>query len=128
LPFKSDSGYLSVPPGAYEIEVKVSGSDTVVVREHYVLGAGIDYSSIAIGSAETGIRLMSMGDNLLPRASGTISLRVIHAANSAPAVDVYLGGPFSPVTGADPALVGVPFGAESGHIDIPNGVYQGRVT
>jgi hypothetical protein len=74
------------------------------------------------------LQLIAFGDDLRPRNQNTIGLRVIHAAASAPAVDVYVGGPYAPVNGATPVLTSVPFGVGSGHLDVPLGVYQGRVT
>ena len=129
LPFKAATGYLSVPAGSYQVEVNVSGTSTTVIRDHFTLAAGVDYSSIAVGSVENGmLRLLTIGDNLLPREEGTIRVRVIHAAASAPAVDLYLGAPYAPVSTVDPLLESVPFGAQTGHMDFPNGLYQGRVT
>ncbi len=130
LPFKAASAYLSVPPGSYNIQVRVAGTQTTVLSQPLILMGGTDYTAFAMGSV-SGSRplfLIALGDNLLPRPSGTISLRVVHAAASAPAVDVYVGGPWAPVTGATPALTSVPYGASSLHLDVPNAIYQGRVT
>jgi len=130
LPFKSASGYLSVPPGSYNIEVRVAGTQTTVISQPLMLLSATDYTALAMGSVSgpQKLFLVALGDNLNPRPANILSLRVVHAAASAPAVDVYVGGPFAPVTGATPVLSNVPFGASSLHLDIPNGVYQGRVT
>lgn len=129
LPFKAASGYLSVPPGSYNIQVRVSGTQTTVLSQPLVLLGGTDYTAFAMGSVSgpQPLFLIALGDNLLPRPVGTISLRVVHAAASAPAVDVYVGAPWAPVTGATPVLTGVPYGASSLHLDVPNATYQGRV-
>jgi hypothetical protein len=128
LPFKGASGYLAVPPGNYQIQVKVAGTQTTVISESLMLMGGTDYTALAIGSVSEHLRIVAFGDNLAPRPSDKIGIRVIHAAASAPAVDVYVGGPYAPVTGANPVLTSVPFGVGSGHLDVPVGVYQGRVT
>jgi hypothetical protein len=130
LPFKGASGYLAVPPGSYQIQVRVAGTQTTVITQALLLMAGTDYTALAVGSVKgpQQLRIVAFGDNLAPRPMDKISLRVIHAAASAPAVDVYVGGPFAPVTGANAVLTSVPFGVGSGHLDVPVGVYQGRVT
>ena len=130
LPFKAASSYLTVAPGSYNIQVRVAGTQTTVLSQTLMLMGGTDYTAFAMGtvSGAQPLFLVTYGDNLLPRPANTISLRVVHAAANAPAVDVYVGGPWAPVTGATPVLRNVPFGAASGHLDIPNGIYQGRVT
>lgn len=131
LPFKGSSSYLSVPPGTYEIQVRVAGTQTTVISQALTLSGGTDYTAMAVGSVTDSphhLQLIAFGDDLRPRNQNTIGLRVIHAAASAPAVDVYVGGPYAPVTGATPVLTSVPFGVGSGHLDVPVGAYQGRVT
>jgi hypothetical protein len=130
LPFKSASGYLSVPPGSYNIQVRVAGTQTTVISQPLLLLGGTDYTAFAMGtvSGTRGLFLTAFGDNLLPRPSNILSVRVVHAAASAPSVDVYVGGPWAPVTGTTPVLSRVPFGGASLHLDVPNGIYQGRVT
>jgi hypothetical protein len=130
LPFKGASGYLAVPPGSYNIQVRVAGTQTTVLSQTLMLMGGTDYTAFAMGtvSGSQPLFLVTYGDNLLPRPTNTISLRVVHAAANAPAVDVYVAAPWAPVTGATPVLRGVPFGAASAHLDIPVGIYQGRVT
>ena len=131
LPFKAASGYLAVPPGTYQIQVRVAGTQTTVLSQSLTLMGGTDYTAFAMGSVTDSpqhLQLIAFGDDLRPRDSNTVGIRVIHAATSAPAVDVYVGGPFAPVTGATPVLTSVPFGVGSGYLDVPVGVYQGRVT
>jgi len=130
LPFKAASGYLSVPPGSYSIQVRVAGTQTTVISQNLMLLASTDYTAFAMGSV-TGVKplfLIAFGDNLIPRGKDTLGVRVVHAAASAPDVDVYVGGPWAPIVGANPVLTKVPFGAASLHLDVPIGVYQGRVT
>jgi hypothetical protein len=130
LPFKAATTHLAVPPGSYNIQVRVAGTQTTVISDSLMLMGGTDYTAFAIGSVQgpQALRLLTLGDNLLPRAADKISVRVVHAAASAPAVDVYVGGPWAPVSGASPVLRGVPFGAASEHLDVPIGQYQGRIT
>jgi hypothetical protein len=129
LPFKGASGYLTITPGSYNIQVRVAGTQTTVLSQTLMLMGGTDYTAFAMGTVRgpQPLFLVTYGDNLLPRPANTISLRVVHAAAGAPAVDVYVGTPWAPVTGATPVLRNVPFGAASSHLDIPNGIYQGRV-
>lgn len=60
-------------------------------------------------------------------ASGYI--RVLHAAPSAPAVDVYVGAPYQTLRNRTATLTNVPFGINSGYLAVPaNTGLMARVT
>lgn len=131
LPFKEYSDYLAVPAGTYNVEIKVTGTDTVVKALSLPVSANRDYTAVAVGYA-TGNRQPGFDvklledDNSLPANNG-VKLRVMHGAPGAPEVDVYVTGPFETLMGKDPVLARVPFNAASGYLTVPVATYQARV-
>jgi hypothetical protein len=131
LPFKEYSDYLAVPAGTYNVEIKVTGTDTVVKALSLPVAANRDYTAVAVGYA-TGNRQPGFDvklledDNALPANNG-VKLRVMHGAPGAPEVDVYVTGPFETLMGKDPVLARVPFNAASGYLTVPVANYQARV-
>ena len=69
-----------------------------------------------------------LGDDLRHLAHGSGRLRVVHAASNAPAVDVYVTSPHTPLASTSPLLTNVPFVGASTHVEVPEGLYHGRVT
>ncbi len=131
LPFKEYSDYLSVPAGTYNVEIKVTGTETVVKALSLPVSANRDYTAVAVGYA-TGNRQPGFDvklledDNTLPANNG-VKLRVMHGAPGAPEVDVYVTSPFETLMGKDPVLSRVPFNAASGYLTVPVATYQARV-
>jgi hypothetical protein len=131
LPFREYSEYLAVPAGMHEVRVNVTGTSTTVLQAAPNFQAGRDYTAIAVGFAggrSPALDLMLLSDDNAAPASGSIRLRVVHAAPSAPAVDVYLTTPFEALGNKSAALTNVPFKAASGYSQVPVSLYQARVT
>lgn len=142
LAFPTASDYIEVPAGTYDLEVRVAGTQDVVLPLPGVeLGAGTVYDIYAIGTAADGqiypfviaSPLASMSaDTTAMAASPTCAtvlgigsetdacVNVIHASPDAPAVDVWVNGA--------PALQNVSFGDFSGWLALPAGDYQVQVT
>ena len=130
LPYREYTEYLSLPAGSHEIRVNVTGTATTVLTATPNVEAGRDYTAIAVGFAggrQPALSLMLLvDDNALPQGN-QIKVRVVHAAASAPAVDVYVTTPFESLDGKQAALSGVPFRAASGYLAVPPSLYQARV-
>ncbi|NWF85170.1 MAG: DUF4397 domain-containing protein [Bryobacteraceae bacterium] len=131
LPFREYSEYLSVPAGTYNVEIKVTGTDTVVKALSLPVSANRDYTAIAVGYAtgnkQPGFDVMLLeDDNTLPANNG-VKLRVVHGAPGAPEVDIYVTSPYETLMGKDPVLSRVPFKAASGYLTVPVASYQARV-
>lgn len=137
LEFPNASDYLEVPAGTYDLEVRIAGTEDVVLALPAVeLAGGTVYDAYAIGTAADGIypflipSPITSGDmpmtadacaSILGIGTETDAcVNVIHASPDAPAVDVWVNG--------EPALQGVAFGAFSGWIALPAGEYQIQVT
>ncbi len=124
IPFLGYSDYLSVPAGRYDIRVNVTGTETTVLRANPELSSGNDFTAIAVGKVAN-LDLKLIADNNLEPAAGMVRLRAIHAAPSAPTVDIYATTPYGVL--AAPTLAGVPFNAASDYLEVPAGTYQARV-
>lgn len=142
LEFPNASDYLEVPAGTYDLEVRIAGTEDVVLPLPGVeLTGGTVYDAYAIGTAADGqiypflipspMAEMAADETAMATAPacGVVlgigtemdsCVNVIHASPDAPAVDVWVNG--------QPALQGVTFGQFSGWIALPAGEYQVQVT
>lgn len=130
LPFREYSEYLALPAGSYSVDIKVTGTDTLVKNVPISVASGKDYTALAVGYAggkTPGFDVMWLeDDNSLPANNG-VKVRVVHTAPGAPEVDVYVTTPFETLMGKTPVLSNVPFKAASGYLTVPVGLYQARV-
>ncbi|WP_429110218.1 DUF4397 domain-containing protein [Aeromonas media] len=132
LAFKGNTGYLDLAAADYDFVVTPTGAATpeVINAGDVPLKAGVRYSLFAVGQL-----LDPAGETIEPllltdsgRAVATeAQLRVLHAAPTAPAVDVYLTTG-SDISSATPVLKAVPFKGDSGYLAVAAGDYQVTVT
>ena len=140
LTFPMASDVLDVPAGSYDLEVRLSGTEDVVLPlPGTELTANTFYQVYAIGSAESGeiapfviaTEIMSADSSMMMSAEGCASIlgigmdsdacvNVIHASPDAPNVDVWVNG--------EPALTNVAFQEFSGWLALPAGEYHVVVT
>jgi hypothetical protein len=131
LPFGEYTDYIEVPRGQLEYAIFVSGTDTRVTggtafvdRDITIVASGF------AGGGEPAFGLILLTDSNRIPSPGDARVRVVHAAPSAPGVDVYFTQPYGALSA--PVLSGVPFGAASGYLTVPTGAkrkqYQARVT
>ncbi len=115
LEYPGDTGYLELPGGAYDLEIRAAGTDTVAFDiPEITVDNGTSYSVFAVGG---------LGDasfTVVPAVDASLAaVRVGHFSADAPNVDVYANG------GA--ILTDVPFGALSDYLYVPAGTYQIQV-
>ena len=129
LRFKSFTEYTPVPPGAYDFSINLTGtSTTVLTTGPNTLQGGQAYSFFAIGKVANGtLTVMGAGDSVDAPGMGSVKLRVVHGASTAPTVDIYATAPYAPLP-ASPALTAVPYPLAGPYLTVPAGVYQARVT
>jgi hypothetical protein len=134
IPFGEYTDYVDLPGGQRTFSVFVAGTNTRVADVSPFLTPGLDYTVVAMGFAGGGktpaFRLMLLVDANAEPLEGFAKVRVIHAAPSAPAVDIYWTKPFVALRGQLPVLTSVPFGAASNYLTVPTGKaaqYQARV-
>ena len=127
VPFEAASGYLAVPAGARNVQVRASGTTTVVIDVTPTLVAGTDYTVLAVGPVAS-IEPLLLTDENTPPAAGNAKVRLVHASPTAGLVDIYITAPGADISVATPALANVDFKAASPYVTAPAGDYQVRVT
>ena len=115
LEYPNDTGYLALPGGAYDLEIRPAGSTDVAFDiPEITIADGVSYTVYAVGS---------LGDGtftVVPAVDAALAgVRVGHFSADAPNVDVYANG------GA--ILTDVPFGTLSDYLYVPAGTYQVQV-
>lgn len=127
VPFTGASGYLAVPSGARSLEVRATGTETVVIDQDATVDAGRAYTVLAIGRLASIAPLVLEDDLALP-AAGNVKLRLVHAAPAAGNVDIYVTAPDADIADATPTLSNVAFRAASSYLEVPAGSYRVRIT
>lgn len=121
VPFGAVSDYLTLPAGAYTVEITAAGdADTSVFEGEVTVEGDTSYTVAAIGElGEEGDQpfepLILVDDNSDP-GSDMARVRAVHASPDAPTVDVTVAS-----TG-DALFDGVAYG-ESGYVEVPAGDY-----
>lgn len=118
--FGEAEGYITVPEGTYDLQVRVAGTETVALSFGDVpLEGNTTYSVFAVGfltdgsiTARVAVDSPGSGGTTIGLDPATASLRVGHLSPDAPNVDVYLDGEMVP------GLANVPFRAISGYLDV----------
>lgn len=126
VPFTAFSEYLSVPAGTRRLQVRASGTNTIVIDAGAPLAPGRQYTVVALNEVAMIEPLVLTDDNSAP-AAGSVKVRLVHASPVAGAVDIYVTGPNADLSMAAPTLAGVPFKGVSDYLEVPAGTYQIRV-
>jgi len=120
-------------PGDYTISV-VANSDNSVVATQFALMVDPSTEATAIVS---GFLTEGMDPAIVPLAQiddrrsviTETKLRVTHASPSTGLVDIYLVAAGTAIDGTfEPNFADVPFGADTGQLSVPNGMYDAVVT
>jgi Domain of unknown function (DUF4397) len=127
VPYLATSDYLETTDGEHNLKVNAAGTTTTVIDADVTLTDGADYTVIASGLVAQIEPIVLEDDNTAP-AAGSVRVRAIHGAPSAPSVDVYVTAPGADLATATPALTAVEFGDVADYLEVPAGEYQVRVT
>lgn len=128
--FNQVSGYLNltgpgVAPGVTQLDVRVPPGGPVAITASPDLAADTDYTVAAIGDGvNQPLSLLPLVDDLAPPAAGNVKLRIVHAAPFAAALpDTEVSVRLQDGT-VVAGLTNVPFGANSGYLELPAGTYD----
>ncbi|NYI02076.1 DUF4397 domain-containing protein [Cupriavidus plantarum] len=118
VPYPAVSNYLNVPAGSHRITVNAAGTSKTVIDVSPTLNGGATYTAIAANFVAS-IQLLLATDRTTPPPAGQASVRVVHAAPDAGAVDVLVNG--------QKVLANVPFAAISDYLNLSAGSYLVQV-
>lgn len=127
VPYTAASDFLGIDTGDRRIQVNVTGTDTTVIDAHATFAENTDYMIVAAGKAAQIAPIIVTADRTTPERDSA-RVRVLHAAPSAPAVDVYVIAAGGTIANAAPTLSSVPFKAISDYLSVKPGVYDVFVT
>jgi hypothetical protein len=129
LGYGQSTTYQSVNGGDRVLRVNsdFGGQNEELIAVEAPLTAGAAYTVVVAGG-DAGIVPIILTDDPSAPPAGQAKLRVMHAAPTADAVDIYLTAPGGDLTGATPTFSGVSFGGASSYATVPVGAYQVRVT
>jgi hypothetical protein len=94
FPYKRISDYLEVNSGMRQLDIKLAGTDKEIISGSVKLEPGRSYTLMANGhfaDVDTVIKPLLLIDDITCPPSGKAKVRFVHAANEAPAVDIYAG-------------------------------------
>lgn len=125
--YRQASGFQFLDEGNNNIKILVANTSTAVIDETLDLQSDMKYTVLAVNTVAN-IEPIVITDDIEKPANGFAAITVLHAAPSAPSVDVYLSSPSDNFSNLSPTLQGVPFKADSGELEVPAGDYRVRVT
>lgn len=109
--FKTVTPYTEIPDNLVKFKLRGPRSDSVFAENNESLGDGYRYTVVAMPTADQGIRLRVLRDEIVTD-SGKSRIRVINAAPGLNDADVTLTGM------KDPLFENIAFGTEAGFKDI----------
>jgi Domain of unknown function (DUF4397) len=118
VPYQAVSDYITVPAGKHTIEVRGEGqaeTSPALVTASPELAGGESFTAAALGPVAN-IQAKVFADDLTPPAAGKSKIRVIHAADGTPTVDIA-------VKDGDVLFPAVEFGAITTYVEVASGPY-----
>jgi Domain of unknown function (DUF4397) len=122
LDFGTVTSYVPLTPGLDTISAETAGTKQVLSSSKATLAASTQYT-VLIGNSASSLQQLVLVDQGQPAPPGQIALRFIDQATRAGAVDIYLVPAGQKLTAVTPLITGVPFGANTGYLNIPIGTY-----
>ena len=129
--YKVGSGLLEVPPATYNVRVEaiIPGGNADVVDADLDLIGGFIYTVAAIGSvADATFAPLIIQQQDVPVTAGSARVFVLHGAEGAPAVDVYVTEPDIDLAPGIAPLGSFAYTETLGPVEVPAGDYRIRVT
>ena len=127
LAFPNFTGFVDVPPAAYNLKVTPVGNPgAIVINANATLDRGAEYSVFAVGRLAAIEPLVLRDDRR--RVATQAKVRILHASPAAGAVDIFVLAPGASLASATPAFSNVPFKANTGYVSLAAGSYDVVVT
>ncbi|HEX6134898.1 MAG TPA: DUF4397 domain-containing protein [Longimicrobiales bacterium] len=127
LEYAEVSEYFTVGAGARELQLNAAGSTTPLIEVDTTFAMDAHYTVLAAGRAGS-IQPIILEDDPTPADTGQARIRLVHAAPTAGAVDIYVTEPGIELTSSTPTLTNVDFGATSDYMVLDARTWRVRVT
>jgi hypothetical protein len=125
LEYAEVSEYITIGSGERRLELVTVGEDALIDFE-IVLEPDTQYTVLAAGVADD-LNPIVLIDDPTPADTGETRIRLVHAAPTAGAVDIYVTEPGAELATAVPVLTSVAFGTASDYMVLDSRTYQVRV-
>ena len=127
--FGAFTDYLDLPgPGTYQIDVTPVGATSPAITQSVSVADNTDYTIAAIGDGTAQpLELLAIADDNAAPASGTLKLRVVHAAPFAADLDATKVSIRTSDGQIVAGLASVPYKAYSDVLSLPAGTYHLKV-
>ena len=121
LSFGTVTSYVPVSPGAYTLTVDAAGSKQVLSSLKGAFSQGLQYT-VLVNNAAANLQQVVLADQVPQLPSAPPSIRIIHEAARAGAVDVYFVPDGQRLGAATPVIVNLAAGVSTSYLPIPPGV------
>lgn len=108
--------------GAHPVKVREANATTDLVSVNHTVAADKDYTIVAYGSEATPKSIVLTDNNAAP-AANKAKVRVVHAADGEPNVDVYVVDDVADVATATPNATNIAPGAASAYLEVNAATY-----
>ncbi|MEP7702776.1 CHRD domain-containing protein [Paraglaciecola sp. 25GB23A] len=128
--YQGASPWIEVDSASYAVRVEANlpGDNADVISANVTLDGDMTYSVLAVGSAADGsIEPLIVANTKSDIGAGNVRLQVVHAASTAPTVDVYVTAPMADIEVEQP-LATAAFKDFTGQVEVTAGDYQIRLT
>ena len=126
--FGDFTDYLSLPAGAYTLDVVPTGTTTVAMTANVTLTDNTDYTVFATGNGTLQpLALEALVDDNTAPAAGNLKVRVVHAAPFADSEDGTRVSVRTDIGAVVGGLDNVPFFAASPYLELPAGNYDLKI-
>jgi len=114
------TNYVNVPMGSLQFQEFATGTTSpALVNTQFSVSANKYYTVLTAGEQSTGsLATIALADDHVPPASGELRIRLVNAASTLRAVDIYLTSPTDPLP-ATPTLPAFAYKSVSGYMSFP---------
>jgi hypothetical protein len=121
--YGSNSDYLSVDSGSHHLQVEGSGTTNILLDQTLSFNSDSETTFLVTNFASS-ISAMVLTDNSTTPASGNATLRIVNAAPSLGAVDVYVVTPGADLVASTPVIRSLAFNAATDYQTLTAGSYE----
>jgi hypothetical protein len=127
LDYAEVSDRITLESGERRLQLIVAGESEALIDLDTLFESGAQYTVLAAGRAGEILPIVLV-DDPTPADTGETRIRLVHAAPTAGAVDIYVTQPGSLLSTEAPDLASVAFGDASDYMVLESRTYQVRVT